>query len=283
MTASLSRPRYRSSSFLTVGAEIERLSYRQRGVTLTDPFFGDTHLRPSVLLSAGWSNAARPALAISPEDGISLGLSARRGWLRGGEPASSATIIGTARGFKSLDLPGFAHHVLALRLAGGWMDSDRVTSPLGIGGTNGTSLDVLPGVPLGESQRTFAVRGFSPSSIRATEGAAAASLEYRAPLVAPSRGLGLLPFFLDRLSLAAFVDAGTGWCRERRGCFYRDVGFAEDGTALLSGGLELVADFALQYDVPARARLGVAQPLRTDVGLAMTRDPSIYFTFGPSF
>ena len=282
LSASLVRPRYRTSSFVSLGADVEQLSYRTLRLDLEDPYYHETHLRPSVVLSAGWSNAVRPPLGISPEDGVSLAFTARRGWLSRATPSSSATAVGTLRGYKSLDLPGFAHHVLALRLAGGWMDPDRATSLFGVGGTSGTSLDVLPGVPIGESPRTFAVRGYAPSTLRASQAAAAASLEYRLPLTAPSRGLGLLPFFLDRVSLSLFSDAGSAWCTGSAGCFQRDVGRVRDGSLLVSAGAELVADFALQYDVPARARLGVATPLR-ERGVTESGETAIYFTFGPSF
>ena len=285
-SASLVRPRYRTSSFLTLGAGVERIAWRLIGVRLTDPFFSERHVLPSLALSTGWSNATRPSLAISPEDGVALGLTARREWLVGGDGPASDVVVGTFRGFRSLDLPGFAHHVLALRLAGGWMEPNRATSLFGVGGTSGTSLDVLPGVPLGESPRVFAVRGHAPSSVRASHVATAAALEYRAPLVAPSRGLGPVPLFLDRLSLAAFGDAGWAWCRDARGCLYRDEAFVGDAMLLASAGLELVADFALQYDVPARARLGVAFPLaprELEPTAIPPRDPVLYFTFGPSF
>jgi hypothetical protein len=285
LSASLSRPRYRSSGSLAAGVEVERLSYRQQGVRLADPFFGESYLRPAIFVSGGWSNAVRPALGISPEDGISLGVTARRAQLRGGvlgdsSPAST-TVIGTGRAYKSLDLPGFAHHVLALRLAGGWMERDRVTSSFSVGGVSGTSLEVLPGVPLGESPRTFGVRGFAPSTLRGSRAAAAATFEYRAPLAAPARGLGLVPLFLDRLSLAAFADAGAAWCHAGSRCSWRtDLANAE-GRALVSAGGELVADFALQYDVPARARLGLAVPVRERE--RAPRAASAYFTFGSSF
>ena len=57
---------------------------------------------------------------------------------------------------------------------------------------------------------------------------------------------------------------------------------------LASVGAELVLDFALQYDVAYRARLGFAAPVR---GSALVRPgrvdplprPSLYLTFGSAF
>ena len=92
--------------------------------------------------------------------------------------------IGSLAGYRSLDLPGFAHHVLALRMAGGWTDSED-GADLSVGG--------LAADPLGPSglsvggAREFPVRGYVSGALSGTR-ALAASLEYRAPLIRPSRG-----------------------------------------------------------------------------------------------
>jgi len=142
---------------------------------------------------------------------VSLAVTMRERW-RADEASGtlSTSAVGTAAGFKSLDLPGFAHHVLALRLAGGITDRRSGTS-LEVGGTSGITVDVLPGYTVGEGRRTFGVRGFSAASTFGTS-AASASVEYRAPLVLAARGLGLFPLFLDRSSLTLFGDYGIADC-----------------------------------------------------------------------
>ena len=69
------------------------------------------------------------------------------------------------------------------------------------------------------SPATPSARGAAPSACAASrvEHATAraprrASLEYRAPLLLASRGIGLLPFFLDRTSLTLFGDWGIAAC-----------------------------------------------------------------------
>ena len=62
--------------------------------------------------------AERPGISVSTEDGITLSASGRARWQNGTSGASTQSVVGAATGFKSLDLPGFAHHVLALRAAG---------------------------------------------------------------------------------------------------------------------------------------------------------------------
>ncbi|MGH7649085.1 MAG: hypothetical protein ACREND_13295, partial [Gemmatimonadaceae bacterium] len=118
-----------------------------------------------------------------------------------------------------------------------------------IGGSNGTPVAVFPGFTLG-SRHTFAVRGF-PSGIRSGEKVVSGSLEYRVPFLAPHRGLGFWPAFLDRTSIDVFSDAGTTWNSA-------DTTF--NGKPLASIGAEVVANLGLQYDAPYVARVGLAFP-----------------------
>ena len=69
-------------------------------------------------------------------------------------------------------------------------------------------LQVVPGYSVGEGRRTFGVRGF-PSATSYGTSAAAATLEYRAPLALGGHGIGALPFFFSRASVSAFADAAV--------------------------------------------------------------------------
>jgi hypothetical protein len=194
---------------------------------------------------------------------------------------ASASIVGTVSGYKSLDLPGFAHHVLALRLAGGVADSRAGTS-LEVGGTSGSTMEIVPGYTVGEGRRTFGVRGFPSGSVYGTQ-AEAASLEYRAPLALGGRGFGLMPFFFDRSSLSAFVDAGAAGCSAQP--LYPSVcsPAALLGRTIASVGAELGLSAAvLQWDSPQSIRVGVAVPVagRELVG---ARRVSAYLAFGLSY
>jgi len=278
-------PRYRSSASVTVGAGVEWRDWlTDPGDLLArlDPVYQRSYVFPRLTFGAGWANVQRPALSISQEDGVSLAFTVRERW-RADEASGtlSTSAVATAAGFKSLDLPGFAHHVLALRLAGGIQDRRSGTS-LEVGGTSGVTLDVFPGYTVGEGRRTFGVRGFPAASTYGTS-AAAGSLEYRAPLVIAARGLGLFPLFLDRSALTLFGDYGIAEC-------VSDPLFVSTcapprllGRPLVSTGAELnIGAAILSWDAPQTIRLGLAVPV---VGRERFGANSVapYLAFGLSF
>ena len=280
VSATLLRPRYRTGASLTIAAELERIDYSLRPETLrlTNADLSARDYAAGVI-AAAWANTQRPGLAISPEDGLSLSGTARRRWLRDGG-AGTTLLVGSARAYKSLDLPGFAHHVLAARVVGAWA-SENSTTDFGIGGTSGSSIEIVPGLRFGDAQRTFGVRGFPADSrdgIRALGG----SVEYRAPLTTPARGWRLLPVFFDKVSLSFFGDAAAAWCPARTPPTPACNGSATRPDWIASAGGEINLDAALPYDVPYRFRLGLAAPLRK-AGVADVDAVSLYFTLGYSF
>ena len=247
-----------------------------------DTSFHRGYTFPRLFAGAVWANTQRPPLSISPEDGVSLGVTVRERF-RSDAPSTtaSASVVGTAQGYKSLDLPGFAHHVLALRVAAGVADS-RAATALEVGGTSGTVLEVVPGYTIGEGRRTFGVRGFPSASVYGTS-ALAASLEYRAPLTMNTRGLGLLPFFFDHSSITAFADAGVATCATNP--LY--VGICSPspqiGRTIASAGAELnLAAAVLDWDAPQQFRLGIAVPI-AGRELARAKQVSAYLAFGLSY
>jgi hypothetical protein len=300
------RPRARTASYLSIGGGIETRDYAADSTPLLQRL-DSTYLRdyhyPRAVVSFGWSNVQHPPLAISPEDGVSLSSTTRLRWRLDDAAPASVSILGAASGFKSLPLPGFAHHVGALRLAGGGIDS-RGTGYLEVGGISGGTLDVLPGYTLGEGRRTFGVRGFPAATLLGVR-AFAGSVEYRAPLGLPGRGLGTLPLFLDRTSVTIFGDAGSAWCpglyAARRApatslCTQAeyDIGrtvatnflplIYTDPELIGSVGAELnVSAAILSWDAPFRYRVGIAAPV---VGRDLAPDAgkvTAYFTVGASF
>lgn len=285
LSATFVRPRVRTSASASVGAGVERRDFlTEPGGFLAqlDTTFQRPYTFPRLFIAAAFSNVQRPALSISPEDGVSLAVTVRERWrtdrARG---TRSTSAVGTLAAFKSLDLPGFAHHVAALRVAGGLTDRRAGTS-LEVGGTSGTVVDLFPGYTVGEGRRTFGVRGFPAASVYGTR-AATASLEYRAPLVLASRGIGLLPFFLDRSSLTLFGDYGIADCA-------RDPLYASTcapapriGRAIASAGAELLLSASiLEWDALQTLRFGLAVPV---VGRERTGAKRVtpYLAFGLSF
>lgn len=285
LALTFTRPRIRSYSAFSFGGSVEHRDF------VTDPgeFFKQindtiyTRARsfPGAFVSTQWSNLQRPSLSISPEDGVSFAITARtRTETSAARDNLSTSVVGTAAGYKSLDLPGFAHHVLALRLAGGIADR-RSSSAFQIGGTSSSFVQVVPGYSVGEGRRTFGVRGFASATSYGTS-AAGATLEYRAPLTLGGHGIGALPFFFDRASVSAFADAAVATCATSPLYSTTCAPSPRIGRAIASAGGELVLFAAiLDWDTPQSLRFGVAVPT---VGREFVKDPaSVYLAYGLSF
>ena len=299
VSLTLRRPRARTGSYVSLGGGVESRDYAVDSLPLLariDSVYRGAYYYPRITFSAGWGNVQYPALAISPEDGITLSSTTRYRWRTGDTASSSGTIsvVGSTAGYKSLDLPGFAHHVIALHASGGVQDSHG-TGYFEVGGVSGGALDVFPGYTLGEGRKTFGVRGFPAASLLGIR-AFAGSMEYRAPLTLPGRGLGLFPLFLDRSSVTLFGDVGSAWCPaiyvsrpvpSTSLCTqtHFDNGFVFlEPHAIGSVGAEFNLSAAiLSWDAPFRFRFGVAAAvLGTDV-VPLSSRLSSYFTMGASF
>jgi len=269
----LLRPRVRTNAFLTLNGELEQRHYITDPAPLIgrlDPFFQSDPRYWSIVSSIGWANTQYPVRAISFEDGISFAATGRLRWLEGAGPIQSKSLSAVFDAYKSVDVAGFAHEVIAARLAGG-VASGADPGEYDIGGSNGTPVAVFPGFTLG-SRHTFAVRGF-PSGIRSGDRVLSGSLEYRVPFLAPHRGLGFLPAFLDRTSINLFTDAGTTWVRG---------GSTFDGQPIASLGAEVLANLGLQYDAPYVARAGIAFPYINNSPVRVS-PASVYFEIGFAF
>jgi hypothetical protein len=287
--ATFARPRAFSYSSLVLGAELETRDYDTSPSTLMPqllPFYQREHSYPTLLAALAFSNVQRPTLSISPEDGITIGLTGRQRWANGAWSASAPSAVLVTSLYKSLNFPGFAHHVFALYGAVG-VTNNRSPGEYTAGGVSGGSLQVVPGFTLGDQQETFPVRGFQAGAEEGVR-AVAGSAEYRIPLSMPSRGLGLWPVFLDRTSLTFFADAGEAYCPSNISPPGPTVsgpacGALDSANPLLTSvGAELNMDAALQFDVPYRLRFGVARPLQGRAEFA-TRAATIYATLGINF
>jgi hypothetical protein len=276
LTFTMSRPRIRTNAFWSVGGELEMRHYTSEPAPLLGRLVDAQYFRSSprywnLVASTGWSNAQRPPRAISLEDGLAIGVTGRLKWLegRGGE-AVSRSVTAVASAYKSLDLGGYAHHVVAVRVAAGFANGAD-PGEYDVGGSSGTASVILPGISIG-SHRTFPVRGF-PGGAESGSRALTGSVEYRLPLVAPHRGLGLWPIFLDRTSLAVFADGGAAWGPGEALRFDRALGAV---------GAELGLDAGVPYDTPYRLRVGVAVPVSNRVRGAAA-PVSVFFQLGYEF
>jgi hypothetical protein len=213
----------------------------------------------SVGLAAGSLTTA--PLAVSPLDGAFANVLYRRR-----AEQSTARWSAEARGRLALyarlgPRVGFAHPVLAVRVAAGTIDGP-IGSRFSVGGVSSGFVDLGFGQTVGNT-RTFPVRGYDGGTLRGTR-AATVTLEYRLPLALVGKAIGHLPLGVDRFSLALFGDAGDAW----------DAGQRPRLRRLRSAGAELVSDVRVSYDFPLRLRLGVAQPAtgRTRVYGAFSAD-----------
>ena len=257
------RPRVRNNAFASVGAQMEWRDFRTDPTDLLariDSSLTREYTYPTFFVSAGWSNVRFPALAVSYEDGLQLSASAAQRFRNDNPSATrSNSVVATGSAYKSLNLAGFAHHVIALRAAAAWED-EKATAEFKAGGASGSILSIAPGVTLGDGRRTFPVRGF-PSSAQTGIQALGGSVEYRAPIALPASGLGMLPLFFQRVSASVFGDAATAWCPTGAPVSILCPANGYPQAWMASTGAEISLDAAYEYDVPYRFRLGAATPI----------------------
>lgn len=236
-------------------------------------------------LSLAFSTARQHALSVSPEEGFTffvLGVTRKEQALadtlvdRAGFDRSSDEVVGHLKLYQSFRGPGFADHVLALRVAGGAArgpGADALTFE--VGGAAGASESVTGLGLFGGTSTFFPVRGYR-SGDRSGRFAWVASAEFRFPLVRVNRGPGLLPLHLDALHGALFVDGGNAWGPE-----LGLPGFQQPrGRALWSAGAEVSAGVTAFFNLPLVLRTGVAWPGVDVPGLTQ---PTWYVRLGPSF
>lgn len=281
------RRRYRTFSSFSVGGAYEWRDFRElddapwsRFRAADRALLGKAYTYPSYFVSAGFSNARQPALALGPEDGIAISGAVRQRWRADLADATRATsMVGVMTLYRGVDLGGPIHHLITARVAAATQDATSATE-FEAGGGSGSVVELAPGVTIGEGRRTFFVRGFEGGTLTGDR-ALGGNVEWRAPVALPARGLGALPVYFQRLSAVAFVDAATAWCA--------------DGSAaspicpkvtsrqwMSSAGVEIHLDAALQYDSPYRFRAGYAIPTSQRV-LAQNPNGRAYFTVGVPF
>lgn len=283
MNVVFERPRVRFSSYLVVGGEAEILDFRSYPgellEQLNNPVLLGTIETQAVRLTAGVSTMQRPFNAVSQEDGVSIAATHRLRYDVGiaNEDIGESIVAGTVA--KSLPFAGFARHVIALRAAYG-LTGHATTSAFDVGGVNGSSLEIVPGVVIGGSARTFAVRGFNAGAQLGVR-AAAGSAEYRAPLSLIGRGVGMLPLFFQKASVTAFADAGRAWCEREVADSFICRAPLPANPWIASVGAELGLDASLQYDRAYRFRLGYARPVAGERFAPSAQ--TLYFSLGSSF
>jgi hypothetical protein len=284
LSALVRRPGVRFSGYAVVGAEVDLVDYAAYPVDSLKYFlgpeaYGRLETFPTLVTAVGASTMQRPGLSVSVEDGAAVQYTFRRRFRGGLQYEDLLESITVGQAAKSLPFPGFARHVVAVRGAYGHGDH-RTTSAFTAGGNSGASIELLPGLAFGDSRRDFFARGFEAGAQFGVR-AAAASVEYRAPLVLIGRGVRLLPTYAQKASLVAFADGAMAWCDGpvQDSFICRDP--VPPRTLMGSVGAELALDGSLQYDVIYRFRFGVARPVRGTEYAA--RPTTFYLSLGGAF
>lgn len=256
--------RWRSSVALRVAAEYEGTRYTISPDTSLAAICSGCRRRDLVGGSATVSigSVVAAPLAVSLQDGATVSLRYRRREEQGSSRWLNDVRARAALYARAGPRVGFAYPVLALRLAVGAVDGP-LADRLSVGGVSSGASDVDFGIALG-TQRSFPVRGYRAGTLRGRR-AAAVTAEYRVPLALLGRALGHLPLGADKFALAFFAELGDAW----------DVGEAPRLHRLRAAGVELVGDLTVSYDLPVRARVGVAQPA--------TGRPQLYAGLGADF
>ncbi|MEJ2186697.1 MAG: hypothetical protein P8Z36_12255 [Gemmatimonadota bacterium] len=264
------RRRWRSAEALAVGTELSDQAYVVPGGDRALLPYYDPPRRISFVVQPSFANYQVHTYSISREDGIAAQLTARRWWQvesYGGRDRSYDEISGRIEGYKSLDLPGFAHHVLAARVSG-LARFGSGAAPENVGGFQ-RSVQAL-GLNFGGSE-FLPVRGFQ-SGDRSGDRAWSASAEYRFPLVL-RKPYQQHHFDFDRLHGALFFDIGNASCDS--GSLFAGTAYCSPAHAppLASAGIELALDLTLFDHVALGIRPGLALPVSGG------RNPSLYLTF----
>jgi len=122
-----------------------------------------------------------------------------------GEPIVQSRTVVSAEARAYLSMPWWRNHVLALRGAGGTTFGQPLeTGSFRLGG------HFPEGSNLGSPSSGYPLRGYS-SGAYSGDRLALLSVEYRLPLVAIQRGVGVIPLYARGVHLAAAFDIGQVW------------------------------------------------------------------------
>jgi Tol biopolymer transport system component len=199
-------------------------------------------------LHLGWSysNAESYLWSVGPEKGFALGATFDLA-----DPALASDFSGFSARFDFqtyLKMPWLKHHVLALHAGGGASGGNQA-------GVGSFYVGGFVDYPVIDTVRNYLVqpgwlvlRGY-PVEVEIGPYYALTNAEYRFPIVNIDRGPSSLPFFLQRIDGAAFVDYGSA---------FNDLATAEFKAGV---GGELWFELLLGYNLSFTFRAGYARGL----------------------
>ncbi|MBJ6799156.1 BamA/TamA family outer membrane protein [Geomonas propionica] len=251
--ASIPINRLESRYRLLAGYEIvdqKALSTLQPGGTLYGvPVFQGR--RDNVFAGIDFDDVLKYPYSVSSEEGRRISLLYRYYSRDLGSDINLSEYSAIYQEYLRLPLASPRHQVLYLRLAGALADGDL---------QYGQQAFQLGGAP--SDLNKFPLRGYPVRSM-AGKYIATGTLEYRAPIMYPLRGIGTIPAFAEKLHGALFVDAGQVW--DDRRSFHGNE-------TRVGAGVELRADVTLGYWVKVTPALGFAHGFNKD------GEDQIYFT-----
>lgn len=186
-------------------------------------------------------------------------------------------LIVTLDGRLYLNNPWWPNHVLALRGAAAIALGPDFEEQFALGGSGADSLFTT------QTEQVYPLRGFLLDVDRYPTGTGllAGYLEYRFPLWHVERGLWTYPFYVQRLHLALFADAGETFGDGSEGDFQEVVDGAADQLRRLrlGAGGEVRLDVNLGWGFLLTFRGGVGVPV-LDGGRYRGGNPVFFFTLG---
>jgi hypothetical protein len=190
----------------------------------------------------GWatSSARRYGYSVSQEHGVAVGATAELARSTIAGAGVDTTVTADVRGYAPTPL---AHHVFAIRAAGGWTNAADAIGRRFILGGSGPAGDVMSF----DREAFSMLRGFGSARVAGSR-IAVMNLDYRWPIARPQRGVGTWPGFLHTVHGAVFLDAGHAWTRAFRRA---DVKSAV--------GAELSVDIVAGYGLPLTLTVGAAR------------------------
>ena len=197
------------------------LSYRLAWMHSADPL--DVPMDPNAALphlpDRGWLSGPTVSAFFSSARGSHYGVSMEEGWSTWASVHADLPEMGSDYRAVSfnwgatvyLEMPWLRHHVLALRLAGGfaWSDFER-RGYFSVGGY--PDEDILLDLVNQVRASGIALRGYPPG-VRWGDQYYLLNAEYRLPLWNIFRGLGTLPWQINRLYASVFSDTGAAFRR----------------------------------------------------------------------
>jgi hypothetical protein len=190
--------------------------------------------RDTRAVRAAWSflSARTYGYSVSREDGVAVGATAESVSRALGSFAGATAFTADLRAY----LPGAAaHHVIALRAAGGVAAGDSdVQRTFHLGGAAGN-----PGVIDFGRDAASLLRGFGSDTFAGSH-VAVVNADYRFPIARPQRGAGTWPVMLHTVHGALFADAGHAWTRTFRAQAIKTCVGAELSADVVAGYLARV-------------------------------------------